>query len=116
MRRSAVVVRYDGAMSEELIPSPDLAPPPIPDSTSFQERLDLWVDLMNACEQFLLAGLRREIGPDGDLKAARANGLMTAFVARPTEYGPHQKRDFKADEAWTHVVDSFNQLADQLGC
>jgi hypothetical protein len=30
----------------------------------------LWVDLMNASEQFLLAGLRRKIGPDGDLKAA----------------------------------------------
>ena len=30
----------------------------------------MWVDLMDACEQFLLAGLRREIGPDGDLKAA----------------------------------------------
>ncbi len=30
----------------------------------------MWVDLMNACEQFLLAGLRREIGPEGDLKAA----------------------------------------------
>ena len=25
---------------------------------------------MDASEQFLLAGLRREIGPDGDLKAA----------------------------------------------
>jgi hypothetical protein len=29
-----------------------------------------WADLTDACEQFLLAGLRREIGPDGDLKAA----------------------------------------------
>ena len=53
---------------------------------------------------------------NGDLKAARSHGLMTAFVARPTEYGPHQKRDFKADEDWTFVVDSFNQLADKLGC
>ena len=25
---------------------------------------------MNACEEFLLAGLRREIGPHGDLQAA----------------------------------------------
>jgi hypothetical protein len=28
------------------------------------------VDLMNACEQLLLAGLRRDIGPEGDLAAA----------------------------------------------
>jgi hypothetical protein len=30
----------------------------------------MWLDLMGACEQFLLAGLRREIGPAGDLCAA----------------------------------------------
>ena len=35
-----------------------------------EEGIGLWVDLMNACEQFLLAGLRRKIGPDGDLNAA----------------------------------------------
>ena len=28
---------------------------------------------------------------NGDLAAAAATGLRTAFVARPTEYGPHQK-------------------------
>jgi hypothetical protein len=30
----------------------------------------MWLDLLDASEQFLLAGLRREIGPNGDLKAA----------------------------------------------
>src|SRR5579872_1729546 len=51
-----------------------------------------------------------------DLKAAQKLGLKTAFVARPTEYGPLQKYDFKADEDWTVVADSFNQLAERLGC
>src|SRR6185312_2889025 len=37
---------------------------------------------------------------NGDLAAAAKVGLATAFVARPTEYGPHQSRDFKADRAW----------------
>jgi hypothetical protein len=32
--------------------------------------LRLWVDLVDACEQLLLLGLRREIGPDGDLEPA----------------------------------------------
>lgn len=32
--------------------------------------VEMWIDLMNACDEFLLAALRREIGPDGDLKAA----------------------------------------------
>jgi hypothetical protein len=34
------------------------------------DRIRRWLDVMGACEQFLLAGLRREIGPDGDLQAA----------------------------------------------
>ena len=53
---------------------------------------------------------------NGDLAAAAASGLRTAFVARPTEYGPHQKRDFKADQDWDVVTDSFINLAGAMGC
>ena len=53
---------------------------------------------------------------NGDLAAAAACGLRTAFVARPTEYGPHQKRDFKADQDWDVVTDSFINLAGAMGC
>lgn len=35
-----------------------------------EQGISLWVDVMDACEQFLLAGLRRKIGPRGDLTAA----------------------------------------------
>jgi len=49
----------------------DLAPP-VPELAS--DRVALWVDLMITCEQFLLAELRREIGPDGDLEAAHRKG------------------------------------------
>ena len=82
-------------MRDELIPPPDLAPPPIPDSTSFQERLDLWVDLMNACERFLLAGLRREIGPDGDLNAAHR-----AWYEKEME---------EHDRTMIHMIEEFNR-------
>lgn len=51
-----------------------------------------------------------------DLTAAATQGFRTAFVARPTEYGPHQKTDFKADRPWDVVTDSFTGLADALGC
>jgi hypothetical protein len=44
--------------------------PSIPQDATPEQCIALWVDLMNACEEFLLAGLRREVGPDGDLKAA----------------------------------------------
>jgi len=51
-------------------PSPlDLAPS-VPESATPEQCIAAWLDLMDACDQFVLAGLRREIGPDGDLKAA----------------------------------------------
>ena len=53
---------------------------------------------------------------NGDLAAAAKVGLSTAFVARPSEYGPHQSRDFKADSDWDVVADSFNGLAGAMGC
>ena len=53
---------------------------------------------------------------NGDLAAAAETGLRTAFVARPTEYGPHQKLDFKAERDWDVVTDSFTGLADVMGC
>ena len=53
---------------------------------------------------------------NGDLAAAAKVGLATAFVARPTEHGPHQSRDFKADRAWDVATDSFTGLAKAMGC
>jgi 2-haloacid dehalogenase len=53
---------------------------------------------------------------NNDLDAAQKCGLKTAFVARPTEYGPHQNRDFKAEGNWDYVAKDFNDLADKLGC
>jgi len=49
-----------------------------------------------------------------DLYAAEALGLQTAFVARPTEYGPNQNSDLKAEKNWTYVAQDFLDLADQL--
>jgi 2-haloacid dehalogenase len=53
---------------------------------------------------------------NGDLAAASAVGLRTAFVARPQEHGPHQSRDFKAERDWDVVCGSFRELADTMGC
>jgi 2-haloacid dehalogenase len=49
-----------------------------------------------------------------DLAAAQRLGLRTAFIARPTEYGPHQVRDFAAEGEWDVVVNDFGGLADRL--
>lgn len=56
-------------MAGEPLTPKDLAPR-VPDGATPADCIAMWVDLMNACEVFLLAGLRREIGPDGDLRAA----------------------------------------------
>jgi 2-haloacid dehalogenase len=40
---------------------------------------------------------------------------MTAFWPRPTEYGPHQKRDYEAEQDWDIVAKDIEDLAAQLG-
>lgn len=50
-----------------------------------------------------------------DLRQAQSLGFKTAFVARPTEYGPHQSKDFEADGPWDVITDSFVDLAKQMG-
>jgi 2-haloacid dehalogenase len=52
---------------------------------------------------------------NGDLAAARGQGLLTAFFPRPNEYGPHQKRDYAAEQDWDIVATDINDLASQLG-
>jgi hypothetical protein len=56
-------------MAGQLLPPPEISPS-LPDDLPPQEGIRLWMDLTDVCEQFLLAGLRREIGPEGDLQAA----------------------------------------------
>jgi len=53
---------------------------------------------------------------NSDLGAAQQQGLKTAFVPRPTEYGPLQSRDFKPEGEWDIVADDFGGMADKLGC
>jgi 2-haloacid dehalogenase len=51
-----------------------------------------------------------------DLHAARSHGMRTGFVLRPTEFGPNQKTDLKAEEDWDFMVSDFGGLANALGC
>ena len=50
-----------------------------------------------------------------DLRAARAEGLRTAFVARPDEYGPGQTLDRTAGDEADLAVDDLLALAKRLG-
>ncbi len=74
-------------------------------------------------EAYLRSAAALDLGPDqcmlvaahnDDLRAAAALGFATAFVARPTEYGPHQTKDFEADGPWDLVCADFTELAAAL--
>ena len=51
----------------------------------------------------------------GDLRAAKAEGLQTAFVVRPDEFGPDGTPDVVADDSVDITARSFDDLAGQLG-
>jgi 2-haloacid dehalogenase len=53
---------------------------------------------------------------NGDLAAAAALGLQTAFIPRPTEYGAGQTKDLRPEGDWTIVADNMIALARALGC
>ena len=52
---------------------------------------------------------------NSDLLAARESGLATAFVGRPTEYGPGQVADLAPEGDWDLAASRITELADQLG-
>ncbi len=53
---------------------------------------------------------------NSDLAAAAKTGFRTAFVARPDEYGPKKKADVADNTNWDISTDSFNGVADAMGC
>ena len=52
---------------------------------------------------------------NSDLAAARAAGLQTGFVARPTEHGANQMIDLTPSADWEVVAKDFEDLASRLG-
>jgi 2-haloacid dehalogenase len=53
---------------------------------------------------------------NGDLVAASACGLRTAFVPRPSEHGPGQATDLEPERTYDVVASDFVDLARQMGC
>ena len=59
---------------------------------------------------------------DDDLKAASLQGMKTAYVHRPYEYGKDklfdisEVNDYKGDRSWDFISKDLNDLAYQLGC
>ena len=59
---------------------------------------------------------------DDDLKAASLQGMKTAYVHRPFEYGKDklfdiaEVKDYKGNKKWDIVSSDLNDLANQLSC
>ncbi|HEY2882714.1 MAG TPA: hypothetical protein VGJ15_09780 [Pirellulales bacterium] len=56
-------------MKNQLIPPPELAPPSIR-HLPMEKRIELWAELVDESEQFLLAGLERKLAPGESLSDA----------------------------------------------
>ena len=50
-----------------------------------------------------------------DLRAADALGLKTAYLPRPTEFGPNQTTDLQPEGNWTILAADIEDLAVQMG-
>ena len=50
-----------------------------------------------------------------DLRAAQAQGMRTAFVLRPLEFGRQRISDLTPDPTFDVVASDIVDLADQLG-
>lgn len=79
-----------------------------PDPKTYLTGVD-WLGLQP--EQVLMCAAH-----NNDLVAARNQGLKTAFIARPTEYGNNQSVDITAEHEFDFITTDMNDLADQLGC
>ncbi len=88
-------------MANNLIPPPELAPS-IPPGTTASRCIELWAEWLDTCEEFLLAGLRRQIGPDGDLQAAYRQWYREHMLDH--------------DRAMNRLVDEFNRRSQPRGC
>lgn len=62
-------------------------------------------------EQVMLVAAHQD-----DLAAARACGLQTAYIERPSEFGQGQPKDVSPDPANTLHARDLVQLADLMGC
>jgi hypothetical protein len=52
-------------MAHSLIPPPELAPS-VPEGLPASRGIELRAEWLDTCDELLLAGLRRRVGPDGD--------------------------------------------------
>jgi hypothetical protein len=87
-------------MAKPLISPPEQAPS-LPPGLTREQRIEVWLDWLDTCDEFLLAGLRRQVGPDGDLREA----YRRWYAEQMAEH----------DRAMLHMVNEFNRRSQRHG-
>ena len=100
------VVKH-GAMPFDAVLGAELAKSYKPSPAVYQVAVDY---LGYPADQILMVACHKY-----DLKAAKAFGMRTAFVARPLEFGPNAKPDTAPEDQFDLNVKSFVELANSLG-
>lgn len=97
----------NGGLPWDAVLSAELAQQYKPDPEVYLKAADL-LGLMP--EQVMMVAAHK-----GDLRASAQVGFRTAYVPRPTEYGPLVERDLTPDPDFDLVATDFNDMATQLG-
>lgn len=97
----------NGGLPWDAVLSAELAQQYKPDPEVYLKAADL-LGLMP--EQMMMVAAHK-----GDLRASAQVGFRTAYVPRPTEYGPLVERDLTPDPDFDLVATDFNDMATQLG-
>jgi hypothetical protein len=87
-------------MANSLIPPPELAPS-APQGRPGSRGIELWAEWLDTCEEFLLAGLRRHVGPGGDVRAA----YRRWYAEQMTEH----------DRTMLHLLEEFERRSRTRG-
>ena len=88
-------------MANRVFPPLELAPV-VPQGLPASRGVELWAEWLDTCEEFLLAGLRRQFGPGGDWHAAYRQG----YAEQMTEH----------DRTTRHLLEEFDRRSRPRGC
>ena len=64
----------------------------VPRDLTASQGIELWAEWLDTCEEFLLAGLRRQVGPDGDLHAAYRQWYAEQMAEHDRTMRPSSRR------------------------
>lgn len=88
-------------MANQLIPPPELSPS-VPQGLPASRGIELWAEWLDTCDEFLVAGLIRQVGPGGDWRTS----YRRWYAEQMTEH----------DRSMLHLLEAFDRRSRPRGC